>query len=102
MQAIVERIQSGNVMNDKVRGVLSSDSMMRRVKLLFDDQQEFRKFQRLVVTLARQNKTRQAAQGNSTTAQQLADMQDAKNITEGANQLANAATGNWRGLLDAP
>jgi len=101
MQSLLEKIQSGNAMNDKVRGVLSSDSMMGRVRLLFDDPKEFRKFQRLAVTLARQSKTRQAAQGNSTTAQQMSDMVDSQNVTEGAKQIANAATGNWRGILDA-
>lgn len=100
VQALVERIQSGNAMNDKVRGILSADSMMGRVRLLFDDPKEFRKFQKLAVVLARQSKTRQAAQGNSTTAQQLSDMVDTQNVTEGVKGIANAATGNWRGLLD--
>lgn len=100
MQSLIEKIGAGNPMNDKVRGVLSSDNMMGRVRLLFDDVKEFRKFQKLALTLARQSKTRQAAQGNSTTAQQLSDMTDAQNVTEGVKGLADAATGNWRGLLD--
>lgn len=100
-QAVIEQIGKGNAMNDKVRGVLSSDNMMGRLRQLFPDQKEWRTFQKLAVTLAKQNKTRQAVQGNSTTAQQLADMVDSGNVTEGVKQAANAATGNWRAVLDA-
>lgn len=101
VQAVMERVRTGNPMNDKVRGVLSSDGMMGRLRPLFDNQKEWREFQKLLVTVSRQSKTRAAAQGNSTTAQQLSDMVDAGQTTEAVKQTANMATGNWREVLSA-
>jgi hypothetical protein len=101
VQAITERIGQGSPLGDKVRGVMSPDNMMQRLRPLFDDQKEWRRFQRRLVVFARQTGTRQAAQGNSTSVQQAADMMDSGRIAEGANTLANAATGNWKAVLDA-
>ena len=99
VEALMTRIREGNPLGDKV-GKIGADNMKNRLRQLFPDHKEWREFQRLLVTLSRQNKTRAAAQGNSTTAQQLSDMTDATNMTEAAKTAANAATGNWRGILD--
>lgn len=101
VQAVSEKIGAGNPMNDKVRGALSSDNMQGRLRVLFnDDRRAWREFQKLQVVLSRQSKSRAAAQGNSTTAQQLSDGQDATQVAGAVKTAADAATGNWRALLD--
>lgn len=96
-----KKVGEGSPMNDKVRGALSSDNMQGRLRVLFnDDRQAWREFQKLQVVLSRQTKSRAAAQGNSTTAQQLSDGQDATQVAGAVKTAADAATGNWRALLD--
>ncbi len=100
LQAIIERIGEGAVMNDKVRGVLGKDNMQRRLRILFgDDRRAWREFQLLQITLSRQTKARAAAQGNSTTTQQLHDAQDGARIAEGVSTAANMAAGSWGSAL---
>jgi hypothetical protein len=100
IEHVTTMIREGNPMGNKVLN-LGSDNMQARLRQLFPDRKEWREFQKALVTLSRQSKTRAAAQGNSTTAQQLSDMADSTNMAEAGKTIANAATGNWRGVLDA-
>lgn len=98
--ALMEKIGSGGILNDKTRGPLGNDNMMSRVRVLFDDQRQFREFQKLLVVMARQSKTRAAAQGNSTTAQQLSDGADAGQTAEALRAASNVATGRFGQVMD--
>ena len=79
-RSLFQEIERGNIMRDRTENIFSSPDMMKKLAVLFPDRAARRDFQRRLVIHARQADTRKAVQGNSTTARQLAQGQEAGQV----------------------
>lgn len=96
-RAVVDRLAKGNFTRDRVK-TIDSPEFMGRIRASFPNLSDFREFQR---ALARENaftRTRAAAQGNSTTAGQIAAGEDAANEADVASGTLQALRGDWLGV----
>lgn len=99
-RAIMDRIRQGNVTRDRTENLFSSPDMQMRLRALMPDQQSYRAFQRSLVLEAKMADTRKAVQGNSTTAKQLAQADEAGQPMRMAVGAAQAATGRLEPALN--
>ena len=96
-RAVVDRLSKGRYTLDRVK-TLDSPEMMSRLRAAFPDLQGFR---RLEQAMARENAmtaTRSAAQGNSTTARQIMEGQDAAKEADFMAGSLEALRGDFLGL----
>lgn len=98
-RALAGKIRTGNVTRDRTEGVFSSPDIQQRMNALFPDNASRREFQKNLVLEAKMADTRKAVQGNSTTAKQLMQAQEAGNPSRAISAVANAATGRFEALL---
>lgn len=99
-RAIMDRIRQGNVTRDRTENLFSSPDMQMRLRAIMPDQQSYREFQRSLVLEAKMADTRKAVQGNSTTAKQLAQADEAGQPMRMAVGAAQAATGRLEPALN--
>lgn len=100
LRAIVDKVRTGNVTRDRTDGVFSSPAMQLRLKELMPSQKQYREFQRSLVVEAKMADTRKAIQGNSTTARQLAEGDEAGKAARGLSSVINAASGRLEPVLN--
>ena len=98
-RALAGRLRQGNVLRDRTENVFSSPDMQLRMRSIFPDGRSRREFQRALTQEARMADTRKAVQGNSTTAKQLAQGQEAGQEVAAVSAVANAATGRFEPLM---
>lgn len=102
--AIFSRLESPNVTRDLTDGFFGSAGIQARLAALFPDQKQLREFQKALIVEAKMADTRKAAQGNSTTAKQLAEGAEAgKNATlvkSGVNAIGGLAHGRLSPAVD--
>lgn len=98
-RAIMGRVREGNVMRDRTKSIFDTPDMRARLKAIFPDNKRRAEFLRDVSAERRMVATRQAAQGNSTTAKQLINAQEAGKGVRLASEVANAATGGVQSLV---
>jgi hypothetical protein len=98
-RALAGKVRTGNVLRDRTEGLFSSPDMQMRLKAIFPDQRSLREFQRHLVIQAKKADFRKAVQGNSTTAKQLAQGQEAGQEVRAVAAAANAATGRFEPLM---
>lgn len=98
-RALAQKIRTGNVTRDRTENIFSSPDMQNRLQALFPDEASRREFQKNLTLEARMADTRKAVQGNSTTAKQLMQAQEAGNPSRAISAVANAAAGRFEGLL---
>ena len=99
-RAHIEKLRSGDVMRDKTKGLYGSDDIGLRLKAVFPDGSAERgKFLRAIGNERKMNATRRAVQGNSTTAKQLTQAQEAGKAARTAADVVGAASGRMDPLL---
>lgn len=98
-RALASKIRQGNVMRDRTENLFGSPDMQKRLEGIFPDNASRRQFQRALVIEARMADTRKAVQGNSTTAKQLAQGDEAGQAMRPAIAVANAAVGRLEPAL---
>jgi len=80
--AVRQAVESGNFTANKLYKFFSSPEDMARLRPLFRTPRDFQAFRREMLNEALKRKKLQAMTGNSTTAQQLADIQGTGNLEE--------------------
>lgn len=98
-RALAGKIRAGNVMRDRTENVFSSPDIQLRMKAIFPSHGALREFQRDLILEAKKADTRKAVQGNSTTAKQLAQGNEAGQPAAALQMAANAGSGNLAPLL---
>lgn len=98
-RAMFTDIEKGNITRDRTESLFSSPEIQKKLAVLFPDNASRRDFQRRLVLEARMADTRKAVQGNSSTAKQLAQGQEAGQPVAAINAVANATTGNMQPAL---
>lgn len=99
-RAIIDKIRSGNAMRDRTEGVFSSPEMQLKLRAIVDNPKQFRELQKQLVIEAKMADSRKALQGNSTTARQLAEGEQAGKTAGTIMSVMNASTGALRPILD--
>jgi alkylhydroperoxidase/carboxymuconolactone decarboxylase family protein YurZ len=98
-RALMDRIRQGNIMRDRTKSIFDTPDIQLRLKAIFPDNKARGEFMRTLAAERRKNRTRQAAQGNSTTAKQLTQAQEAGKSARTVADIAGAATGRLDPLL---
>lgn len=101
MRALVDKVRQGNANRDRTDGVFSSPEMQLKLEAIMPDRQALRAFQKQLVIEAKMADTRKAVQGNSTTAKQLAEGEQAGKDSQVVTSIANAAMGGWQSKINA-
>jgi len=92
-RSLFDQIEKGNVMRDRTDSLFSSAEIQMKLAVLYPDQAARRDLQKRLILEARMADTRKAVQGNSTTARQLAQGQEAGQPLQGVVAVANATSG---------
>jgi hypothetical protein len=100
-QAIMDKIKKGNFNRDRTKSTFLTPDMDERLAALIPSQRARRRFQRAVILEARFNRTRAAAQGNSTTAKQLTTGQESMQPVSDAAAVAQLALGRLTPVMQA-
>lgn len=100
-RALAGKIREGNVMRDRTENIFGSPDMQMRLEAIMPDRKALRNFQRSLIAEAKMADTRKAVQGNSTTAKQLAQADEAGQPVRNMTAIANAFTGKLSGVADA-
>lgn len=87
-RAQVEKLRAGDVMRDRTKSVYGSDDIGLRLKAVFPEGPQRGQFLRAINNARKMTATRRAVQGNSTTAKQLTQGQEAG---KAARTIADAA-----------
>lgn len=98
-RALAGRIRDGNQLRDRTESIFSSPDMGLRLRAIIPDARARREFQRGLVQEARMADTRKAVQGNSTTAKQLAQGQEAGQEVAAVSAVTNAFSGRFEPLM---
>lgn len=103
LRDIVERIREGNKMNDRTKGLFGSPDMELMVRAIMPNEAAVRNFARTLQVEKRMAATRAKVQGNSSTAGQLTELQEATRGADNAMAVAkmtgNALTGRFGAAL---
>lgn len=99
-RSLVGDVMRGNKMRDRTENVFSSPDIEQRLEVIFPNRRQLREFQRALVLEAKMADTRKAVQGNSTTARQLAQADEAGQPMRMAVGAAQAATGRFEPALN--
>lgn len=95
------KIDGAGWTHNKLLQVIKSPEQYRALRAMFPDQESFAEFRRAMMNEARKQKTFTKAQGNSTTAKQLMDLQDSGQLGENIGAVRDVATGNIAGFVRA-
>lgn len=98
-RAIAGKIRTPNVNHDRTDNVFGSPDIQLRMEGIFADNASRRAFQRNLILEAKMADTRKAVQGNSSSAKQLAQADEAGQAMRPAVAIANAATGRFEQAL---
>lgn len=98
-RSLIGDLMRGNKLRDRTENIFSSPDMEQRLQVLFPTQRQLREFQRRLIIEAKKADTRKAVQGNSTTAKQLMQSEEAGQPMRAAVATAQAATGRLEPFL---
>lgn len=87
-QAIIDRIESLQTNSDAIKRLFGKNGDVKKLQSLFDDESAFNNFSEALKRESQFILTRNAARGNSTTAQQTVDIGNAGQALESARALA--------------
>lgn len=93
-ETLRKSIDDSGFTTNAIRRIMGNRSQFQRLRALFDNPSQFKAFRKEIFSEARKQKTFEAVRGNSSTARQLADMQDAGGLQEAGGLAADAAQGN--------
>jgi hypothetical protein len=100
LRAIVDQVRQGNVMRDRTDGVFGSPQMMMKLREVMNDDNTFRLLKKQLIIEARMADSRKAMQGNSTTAKQLAEGEQAGRDSQLLTSAVNATGGGLTPVLN--
>lgn len=100
-EALRAKIDAAGWTHNKLLKVMASPEQYRALRAMFPTQEAFKGFRRTLMNEARKQKTFDAVRGNSTTARQLIDAQEAGQLGETFNTAQSVATGNITGIVQA-
>lgn len=100
-RAQIEKIRQGDVMRDRTKSLYGSDDIGLRLKAVFPDGPERGQFMRAINNARKMAATRRAAQGNSTTAKQLTQAQEAGKAAKTVADVAGAVSGKPGAIINA-
>lgn len=92
-EAIRDKIDKAGMTHNGLLKFFSTKEQVARIRPFFETPQEFSRFRAQMLNEARKRKTLDMVRGNSTTARQLADLQDAGQMSDTVSVIAQAATG---------
>jgi hypothetical protein len=99
-RAMAGKIRQGNVTRDRTENIFGSPDIQLRLRAIFPDRQSHREFQRRLVLEAKMSDSRKAVQGNSTTAKQLTQAEEAGQPGRAVGAGFNAAMGRFAPVMD--
>lgn len=100
MRAVVDRVRKGNANNDRTDGVFSSPEMQLKLRAVMPNQKAYREFQKDLIIEAKMADSRKALQGNSTTAKQLMQADQAGKTSRLVTSAMNATSGRLEPVLN--
>lgn len=98
-RALIDRVRQGNFMRDRTKSIFDTPDMQKRLKEVFPSDKARGQFLRVVANERKKSITRQAAQGNSTTAKQLTNAQEAGKAARTVADVAGAVSGKPGALI---
>jgi hypothetical protein len=96
-EALRAKIDKAGYTNNAVLRIFNSRDQLNGLKALFGGTENFNRFRSMIFNEARRTKTRAAVTGNSTTARQIADMNEAGQASEVVSAGKHIAHGNFVG-----
>jgi len=99
-RSLFDQIEKGNVMRDRTESLFSSPEIQKKLRALFPDSRRFNELRRRLVLEAKMADTRKAVQGNSTSARQLAQGQEAGQPVRMVSAVGNAMMGRVAPVMD--
>ncbi len=98
-RAIEDKILDASATADQVKRLFGKNGDVSKLRSLFDDQASFNRFHDTMERESQFALTRRAAQGNSTTAQQLNDLSGARQAADDAKAILLGGTGEKIGAF---
>ncbi len=98
-RALIDKVRQGNFMRDRTKSIFDTPDMQKRLKEVFPSDKARGQFLRVVANERKKSITRQAAQGNSTTAKQLTNAQEAGKAARTVADVAGAVSGKPGALI---
>lgn len=98
-ETLRKQIDDSGFTHNAIRKIMGNRSQFQRLRALFDNQEQFKQFRKSIISEARKQRTFDAVRGNSTTARQLADMQDAGQLGEIGGAISDGAQLNVGRLI---
>jgi hypothetical protein len=99
-RAQIEKLRQGDVMRDRTKSLYGSDDIGLRLKAVFPEGPGRGEFMRTIAAARKMAATRRAAQGNSTTAKQLTQAQEAGKSIKTAADVAGAMSGKMGSVMN--
>ena len=99
-RAIMGKVRTGNTMRDRTENLFGSPDMQKRLRALYPNVKSYRDLQRRLVMEAKMSDTRKAVQGNSTTAKQLAQADEAGQPMRAAHAAGSALMGKLEPVVN--
>lgn len=88
-------IDDAGYTHNAVRKIMGNRTQYQRLRALFDNSKQFGEFRKIIFDEARKQRTFDAVRGNSSTARQLMDIQDAGQISDMGGIASDAVQGNF-------
>lgn len=92
-EAIRDKIDKAGLTHNGILKFFATREQAARLRPFFSSPEDYSRFRQMILNEARKQKTVNAVRGNSTTASQLADMQDANQLGETARGLGHVMRG---------
>lgn len=99
MQSLRDKMMTGHRLRDRVRSMFGSPDIQKRLEILMPSSAARRDFQKSLIMEAKMAATRQAVQGGSSTARQLAQAEEAGQPLRAAQAAAGAFSGKLEPLV---
>jgi hypothetical protein len=96
-RSLADQINRMGAGQDAIARLWASPSSRKRLEVVFGNEKEFSKFAQFAVGEEKTRRTYKSLTGNSTTAQQLSDLNDAGNIEGALSFGEKIVNGNWVG-----
>lgn len=99
-RSIMGKVRTGNTMRDRTENLFGSPDMQKRLRALYPNVKSYRSLQRRLVLEAKMSDFRKAMQGNSTTAKQLAQADEAGQPMRAAQAAGGALMGKLEPVVN--
>ena len=98
-EVLRKQIDDAGFTHNAINRIVGSRSKFQRLRAMFESKAQFKAFRSSIMKEAKKQKTFDAVRGNSTTARQLMDLEDAGQLGEVGGVATNVAQGNIGGVV---